>query len=399
MPSEEDVLADLKAVRRAGIGQLSRIDVPALECLARASGQVGMDDPVGAFVIESMLRRAVVAVGGDLTDAAALSLGLEEGARADRPSELRRFAAEMVGVSVSHFRHTYEPRILASVGQTMMREAHEYRMRMMRLRDEARSPIGSRLAVEWLSRFEGMYQVWTPMTGLGSDLTAYRATLLEPGRPWDRAPDPDDPGHRGHTQERQSDGYAMDALHYFAQVLSARQRFVREFGGMWLLPERQAEVEIGEALSRVMLESPFEEREDSRLRRILADCAHEELDPFLSALVEMETGRELLDLWMRWCRSCRCEWELGRAEGREFFPTHRNHAGIDRRCDVHNLILGCNDFCLILDDAWDQVADWYTEFPRGDRTETSAEELYAARESGLARWMRKVNEVPQPVNQ
>jgi len=326
-----------------------------------------------------MLRQAASLVGGDYAEATALSLGLEAGSRADRPSELRREAAALLNVSVEHFRHTYEPRMFGAVAQLALRETHEFRLRLTRLRDEARTPTGSRLAVEWLSRFEAMYQVWTPMTGLGGDLTANRATLLELDRPWDRDPDPNDLMDLGHTQERQADGYADDALYHFACVLAAERRFIRQFGGMWLLPDAQAEVDIGDALYRVKLESPFNEQEDSQLRALMAACGDEELDPFLTMLDEDHRGASLRGVWRRWCSACCCEWSLGEVAGRDFFPVHRNHPNIDRRCSMHRLISAVNDFCLILDDGWDQIADWYRDFPRPDRTGMTAEAHYRAR--------------------
>ncbi len=94
-------------------------------------------------------------------------------------------AAEDACVSVEHFRHAHEPRLREALTDRVLSEIHDYRLRLARLRLDVRTPTHSRLAVEWLARFEAMYQIWTPLTGLGNDLTAYRSTLLEEGRPWD----------------------------------------------------------------------------------------------------------------------------------------------------------------------------------------------------------------------
>ena len=69
--------------------------------------------------------------------------------------------------------------------QLMLGEVHRHRLRTAQLRRDVRTPVGSRLAVEWLHRFEAMHQIWAPVTGLGNNLTAYRSTLLEEDRPWD----------------------------------------------------------------------------------------------------------------------------------------------------------------------------------------------------------------------
>jgi hypothetical protein len=379
LPDEPALLDDLKTLRRRGITQLASLDVPALRQVVRAAGRIGPDEPVGAYAIEAMLRDAVAQVGGDHGDAAALLFGLEVGARSDRPSELRRLAAELLGVGVEHFRHTQEPALVGQVVQLILGEAHRYQLRRARLREDVRTPVGSRLAVEWLSRFEAMYRIWSPVSGLGADLTAYRSTLLEQDRPWDREPDPSDPDDDGYTQERQAAGYVTFAFYHYTRALLALQQFKIQFGGLWLLPDAQAETDLRDAMYRVVLTSSNNERDDSYMRSLLADVPDQELHGFLVRVADDPIAKATHDEWQQWASSCKCAWTLGERHGREAFPTHRNHAEISEQCDLHILVAACSDYCLILDDAWDGIADWYHDVPMPQRRDVTGEEVYALR--------------------
>lgn len=390
LPDEPQLIDDLKTLRRRGITQLASLDVPALRQVVRAAGRVGPDDSVGAYAIEAMLRDAVAQIGGDHGDAAALLFGLEPGARSDRPSQLRKESAALLGVGVEHFRHTQEPALVGQVVQLMLGEAHRYRLRLSRLREDVRTPVGSRLAVEWLSRFEAMYRIWSPVYGVGSDLTAYRSTLLEEDRLWDREPDPNDPDDDGYTQERQAAGYVTFAFYHHVKALLALQQFKIQFGGLWLLPDAQAETDLSDAIYRVTLTSPHNERDDSYMRMLLAEVPGQELHGFLTRVATDRVAKKTHDEWQEWVATCKCEWTLGERRGREEFPTHRNHPGISEQCDMHILIAACNDFCLILDDAWDQIADWYHDVPLPKRKDVTAEEVFAWRESVVWRYQTEL---------
>lgn len=390
LPDEDALLEDLKTLRRRGITTLSRLDLPALRQVVRASGRVGDDEKIGAFMIEAMLRDAVAQIGGDDGDTAALILGLEEGGRSERPAALRQEAIETSGVGKTRFRQAYEPRMFNQAAQLLLREAHSYQLRLARLRSDVRTPVGSRLAVEWLARFQAMYRIWTPVTGLGADLTAYRATLLNEDRPWDREPDPDNPQDTGYSQELQAAGYANHALYHLARVLSTERSFITEFGGLWLLPDAQAETDIADALYRIGLATPNNERDDSYLRGLL-NRTDDELHRFLELITTEEPGIGIHEEWHDWISTCDCSWDHGQRHSREFFPTHRNHPNISNQCDMHTLIAACSDFCLILDDAWDQIADWYHDIPKPARDDVTAEDIYAQRQNPLPKHLSNAN--------
>jgi hypothetical protein len=388
LPDESDLVDDLKNLRRRGITKLGQLQVPALRQAVRATDRVGADEAVGAYVMEAMLRDAVAQVGGDHGEAAALLFGLAAGARSDRPSQLREQAAEIFGIGVEHFRHQQEPELVGQIVQVLLGEAHGHQLRLNRLSRDVRTPVGSRLAVEWLSRFEAMYRIWTPVHGLGADLTAFRSTMLDDDRPWDGHLDANHPDER-YTQERQASGYVTSALFWHTTALTALRRFKVEFGGLWLLRDAQAETDLAAAVHRIVLASPNNERDDSYMRILLARVPDQELHPFLTRVAEDDIAMATHEEWLEWAFACGCRWERGERRGREPFPTHRNHPGISPNCDLHGLVDACSDFCMILDDAWDDIADWYRDVPRPPRRDLTAEEIHALRGSSLPAYLAR----------
>ena len=137
--------------------------------------------PLGPYAIEALLREMVVLLGGDLGDAGATILGLAEGGRGERPPQLRKLGQEIVGVGADRFRQHYEPLIFGQIAQLILGEIYRYRLQVARIKANTRTPVGSRLAVEWLSRFEAMYMIWSSVSGIGGELAAYRSTSVGTG--------------------------------------------------------------------------------------------------------------------------------------------------------------------------------------------------------------------------
>ena len=127
VPTAEELEVELAQVRRAGITGARRLRLPALTTAARAAGRVEPHEAVGAYVVERMLQDAVVNVGGYDGDLATTLFGLSPETRGGRPSALRQMAAEDAGVTVDHFRHSYEPRLRAALADRVLAEVHEFR--------------------------------------------------------------------------------------------------------------------------------------------------------------------------------------------------------------------------------------------------------------------------------
>lgn len=382
-PTAEELDVELAKIRRTGITGLGRLRLPGLTVAARAGGRVGPHELVGGYVIERMLQDAVVNIGGADGELAAKIFGLSPETRGGSPPALRQMAVEDANVTLDHFRHYYEPRLRAALADRVLAEVHDYRLRLSRLRMDVRIPVHSRLAVEWLARFEAMYRIWSPLTGVGNDLTAYRSTLLEQDRPWDTVTNMRAPDGSAYSQEAQAAGYATFALAHYARFLVELRDFEIRFGGHWLLPEAQAETDLREAVYKVEQAGPNNERDNSFLRSTISQVPDREMHGFLVALAGTEIGRDIHTEWQEWVCTCRCHWDLGSRIGRNYFPTHLGNSGISEQCDMHRLIAACNDYCLVLDDAWDAIADWYHDVPKPTRHDTTGEEIYAAREYPL----------------
>ena len=156
------------------------------------------------------------------------------------------------------------------------------------------------MAVEWLRRFESYYRMWTPICGLGNDLTAYRLHLVDSERLWDRrygTLSPEDPGY---SQEEQAEGYARFALYHYARFEWELHQFVVASGGLWLLSEPEAEHALADAVYEIGWNIELDELEQSYLRTVIAESPEHELYGFLERIAEEESGSRVEQVWQDW---------------------------------------------------------------------------------------------------
>ncbi len=198
------------------------------------------------------------------------------------------------------------------------------------------------------------------MYGLGADLTAYRATLLETDETWDRrfgTNAPDDPGY---SKDEQAEGYASFALYHYAHVEWQLRQFQTLFGGQWLLSDADAEQAVADAVYRIFWHTPWNERDQSYLRGLIAEAPDRELHGFLGALRATELGRATEQEWHGWTDSCRCEWRTtGATPDDEYFAIAKHHDGISEDCQLHKIVEACGDYLDLIDLDWKRLADWY----------------------------------------
>lgn len=360
-PEFNELRSDLEVLRRAGIAKLTHLTLPGLSQVARSSGHLDLDEKASGPALESVLRAAVVELAGDrLGDCGELLFGLAPGTRGYTPTELRRDAAERWGVSEARFRRAPQESVIEAIASTMLRQAHEHQQRLAYLNLERRLPPTSRLAIAWLERFEAYYGIWSPVFGLARDLAAYRLTLLEPGRPYDIPRDPSNPDGENYTQEDQARGYVHFALWHHTTHLVALHRFQVRYGGLWLLSDQRAEQDAADAIYRVAWHNPNNEEDESYLRTLF-ERAGGELVNFRQILRTDAVGQAILGEWQEWCDRCQCTWNQPDRSDREHFPTHRHHAGINIKCQMHAVIAAANDYCVLIDDDWHRIADWYRQ--------------------------------------
>jgi hypothetical protein len=357
-PTHDALAAELKLLREKGLARIRSLELPALVAAGRiATADESSEEHV---VVEAALRRAVERFGGGAYgEAAALLFGLDQGARTLNSRVRRELAAERMERTADTFRKRYEPTMLGEIATQILTLCSEQHSRSARSETERRHPTESAMAVEWLRRFEAYYRLWTPISGLGNDLTAYRATLLETDRPWDRRFGTQGPIDPGYSQEEQAEGYARFALYHYALYQWELRRFVSAYGGLWLLSDGETEQAVSDAVYRIDWHTTGNERDDSYLRTVLQDTPNQELHGFLERLASTEIGRETHREWQEWVGTCECVWAPEELRGEEYYPTRRHHKGIRETCQIHGVIEACSDYLDLIDRDWRKIADWY----------------------------------------
>lgn len=342
-PSHDALLEDLKQIRQHGAGRLRQLDLPALSA---ASQLTGHSDPhqTDISAIRSLLTEAIDHLGGGTTqDCAEYSLGLAPDTALWTAARRRNRAAELWGSHPDTFRKTTEPSILSQVAEAVLDLYQASRMRHAKLAMEARHPADSHLAVQWVTRFEAYYRIWTPVWALGGDLKACLDTRREPAG--DHAPwDPD--GREGtgpYHPEAEAAGYAFYALYRYTCYHLELKRFLSSHGGLWLASTPKAEQAIADAIYRIGWHNPLNEEDDAWLRRHLADSRHQELDHFKFVTLATSTGEAIAAEWLNWTQQCHCD----------------SHDQPSTGCQVHATIAACQDYCQLIDQEWGKIADWY----------------------------------------
>ncbi|WP_043487195.1 MULTISPECIES: macro domain-containing protein [Streptomyces] len=121
LPAYDQLLNELKDIRRPGLADLRRTDRPALRRSAMAGGFCdGPDDaPAG---IEALLKEAVRRLGenGVLGRAAAHTFGLLPDRRGDPAADRRKLAAAVYGVSTEGFRKRQEREVMEQLAEAVL---------------------------------------------------------------------------------------------------------------------------------------------------------------------------------------------------------------------------------------------------------------------------------------
>jgi hypothetical protein len=374
-PAEDQLIKELSTVRDEGLPRIRHLDLPALGDAARI---VTLDETAaGHVVIEALLRRAVARFGGGhYGDAAVALLGLDVGTRGLNSKERREIAAEAFDRTYETFRKNYEPRVFEQLAMQILILCSEQHTRESRSNlERAGSPEETAMRQVWLDRFAVYYRIWSPVNGLGADLSAYRSTLFEPEEKWDRRFGTDAPDDPGYSKDEQAEGYASFALYHYAHFAWQLRQFETLFGGQWLLSDAEAEHAVADAVYRIFWHTPWNERDQSYLRGLVAKAPDRELHGFLDALQATDVGRATEQEWYAWTDSCRCSWQPAATVDREYFATAKHNDGILADCQPHKVVQACGDYLDLIDRDWERLADWYHLADKPRRGE-SAERLY-----------------------
>lgn len=339
-PQYDAVVSDLRLVREKGLGNLRRYAVPALYAACGFCDLLTGTGPEPAAV-ETLLRKTVGGLGGGRSgEAAEYTFGLVQGTKLWSATERRKAAAKAQGVSTERFRKGYEGLLIEQMAEGILAACHERKMREARVNLERRHPADSRLAVQWVERFEAYYRIWTPIYHLAADLeAAVHSRREEPNEypPW--ATDSDEP----YDQELQALGYGRYALYAYAAYQLELHKFMSKHGGLWLLSDHEVEQQVADAVYRIGWHNPMNEDDDSWLRRTLADARHQESEHFHHVVLASHTGQDLYREWQEYVASCECP------------AAEQGQSG----CQVHQTITACKEYCALIDEEWLKVADWY----------------------------------------
>jgi len=375
-PSEDALLAELTLVRDDGLPRLRHLKLPALTAAARA---VTLDEAsVDHAVIEVLLRRAATRLGGGhYGDAAVALLGLDVGTRGHTSKSRREIAALAFERTYETFRKNYEPLVLEQLAtQILVLCSEQHTRASLDSLERAESPTESAMQQVWMDRFAAYYRIWSPVSGLGNDLTAYRSTLLEADALWDRrfgTKGPDDPGY---SKDEQAEGYATFALYHYGHFEWELRQFDTLFGGHWLLSDADAEQQLADAVYRIRWHSPWNERDMSYLRTLVSEAPEQEMHGFIERLRATQLGRTTEEEWNEWTATCSCTWPFSEEPRDAHFPTSSQHEGISENCELHNLVRACGDYLDLVDENWKRLADWY-HIDETRRRGVSSESLYA----------------------
>lgn len=347
-PEEDELVAELVQIRDEGLPRLRVLTLPALAAAARITSLDELSpEPV---LIEALLRRAVSRLGGgQYGDAATSLLGLDSGTRGLNSKLRREIAAEAFDRTYETFRKRQEPLLLQQLATQILILCSEQRTRDARTAlARAESPETSAMPQVWMDRFAAYYRVWTPVSGLRNDLTAYRATLLEGGRPYDRRFGTEGSDDQGYSQEEQAEGYVTFALYHYAHFSWELRQFVTSFGGQWLLSDADAEQAATDAIYRISWHTPWNERDESFLRMLVAESPGQEMHGFLEMLRSTELGLATEQEWFDWAAACSCSAVTDDFEG-----------GVSRDCPLHAVMRACDEYLKLIDWDWTRIADWY----------------------------------------
>jgi len=296
----------------------------ALEIVAaKAASKARADVAVAA---DGVVREAVRAVDeGEPEGPHATLLALAPGFRGTLLKQRRPAVAGKLGVSADHLRDYREDGLLEAVADELYAADSAYRLRQRHRSEPERPPAASRVGINWLERHEAYRRVWTPVASLRDDLVVL-LDFLRREAAW---PDIAD--------------RLMNQLWRYAQFTRELERFIAGYGGLWLLADIDSEVAAASAIRRIDWEVPLGEADSSWLRLTLAETPSEELDAFIDRMLAAERGKELLDVWQDWAKSCACDLKAPDLEG----------------CEVHRWMDACDQFVRLIDADWYRLADYY----------------------------------------
>lgn len=342
MLNTEKLAQELADVLPGGVSIKTLSAMPTLTSLEIVRAKAISSDPEDlAAAAIGVLRDACIQIDGMQHGAVATLLAITPISGGTNITERRRQAAEILVISVDRVRKHHEAKLITRLADELIIADRTFQVRRQQ-QNETPLASESRLHVNWLERHEAYRRIWSPVSGLHSDLLVllgYLRTNRQAGTtlpetstkspvPWSDIAD------RG-----------LSLLWRRAQFSQAVDDFVADFGGLWLLSDPQQETKAAEAIYQLGNNGPFGEADDSWLRLQLASAERGELDSFIDLIYSEQLGKDLLEAFLRWADACHCSLE--------------EEATPKPSCSVHAWLTACQQYIELIDEDWDKVADWY----------------------------------------
>lgn len=315
--------------------------------LATDDGRLDVPESTVASTCREMIKRAAGSLtppdgAGDERDegtAALYLLALMPGTASQPLQERKPRAAAALHIQPGTLdqtrpgRMTYRERVIEAVADALVAQQTSYRLEQAaRAQQERRSAAQSALGIDWIARFEDYYRVWDPVVSLKDRLQAALAAAR--GKH-------EKPRHRLSPPQPYAEYLALCALYDFVSYLAGVDEFIKQRGGLWILPHAIAEQAVADSAFVVADAAPFNLIQQSELL-----AAHRAV-PDRHALIERLEGdsdlRPFATGWSDWLASCSCELSNPQPQ----------------QCSVHEVIAAAGTICKTLDQQWDELADWY----------------------------------------
>lgn len=324
----DSIAGELNGALKGGVSVRAASRMPTLLGLAivRAKSLSEEPDDLAAAAV-GLLREAAVVVDEMRNGPTATLLGLAEGTRGLNQTERRSDAAYRLDVNEDHFRKNLARDRIQELADELTAMDSTFQARLAHKLNRP-TAIESRLEIDWLKRHEAYRRIWSPVFAMRADL------LILLGYLHDDAPESD-------VADR-----LMNLLWRRAQSTRSLDLFVEEFGGLWLLSDPNKESQAAEAIYVINRLGPGGENDDSWLRLKLGEAIDGELDSFGDLVWQEEQGKQMVGLWLAWAKSCECALDGEKPSS---------------DCRVHRWFEACQEFEALIDEDWDQVADWYRQ--------------------------------------
>ena len=258
-------------------------------------------------------------------EAAVLALfGLGEGTTGKPWGERRRLAADRYHRSDSHFRQHIMKQLFRNLADLMQNVELEGTMTEARASIEQGQPVLPHLVINWESRLDAYFTVWSEVAGVQADTDIALRLRRDSQVPSER-----------YTKR------LVSSFWFYGSYLVRLNDFHRAYGGNWILADPGTSQLVANAAWTIMAYPPFDEEQVSAIRIAVRGC-EDEIARLAQKLDRNESLQYLLKRWKTWLESCNCDLD---------------HPSED--CGVHTFLGMCEVFIATISDDAERLTPWF----------------------------------------